>query len=255
MKTKSDKSLLLSTIVFAVIAIMLIFSMTLAWFTMHATSNVGGMQIRVEETLEIEYKLFYFIDSAKDGALSSELNIPSQGIGSSEGNYYPFPSSGLLAVGNPLVPSTVIGPGDKMTFALVLTNLSFDNDTSLTIEFYGIHSQDENGDPIAYVLNRVERAFKYSVKKVAYGTEFYEDWGTPIITSVPGYFMQANPFVLASNVDLTSAFDVSPSITIYFEIYFDEGVYGYDESTDTLVNNSNAFMNQSLIIDFIDIYE
>ena len=142
----------------------------------------------------LEWDFFQFNDIARDGAYNAyDYNIASRGISTIPSAYTP--------ITGPSVNISTAQAGDIYTFALVMTDLSFDEPTTIKLYF------DE-------VIFAGMPALTHAVKKVAYGTQFYEDWGTPVIsTDGPNY-------ELATNINLTSAFDSNPSITIYFELSF-----------------------------------
>ena len=259
MKTKSDKSLMLSTISFITLAIVLLFSISLAWFSIGDSTKTDSLGINIVGNVNMTAKLYYFVDEHKDGALNEQLVLEGNNTTNPTGAQGKFLLvTGLLPIGD-TDPGSRYAPGDSITFALVLTNEETTAIRTMRILFSGISSNDGSGNPIAIQENRVENAYEYSFRKATYGNETNTFDDNTDIVGVTDHFNQVppRPFTLASNV-LTEPSGDKKSIIIFFDLLFDPNIYGYeDDGIGGLVStgNSNIFQHQVLLINYLNIIE
>ena len=253
MATKSpSKQLMLSTISFVAMAVILIFTITLAWFAISDQSSTGGMQINVVGRVNIGYELYYYVDPAKKGTDTLELVGNTNTTSSPVDNKWWRVGTGFT-IGDPDYAESLIAPGDKMTFCLVLTNLD-SKVLHISANFSGIFSflfgtENQPTNP----LNRVERAYEFSHRETKYGNSTFTGLTVPGVIGVTDTFEGDTTYEFVSNIVVSPYTTYNSAVMVFFNLYFRPDIYGWDDALDEAYTDSNIFKDQVLKISYINI--
>ena len=132
-----------------------------------------------------------------------------------------------------------------MSFALKIVNLSSVN-INVRLSLGGIISTGFNEE-----YNKIQRAFMYQITGIRYlngGVEGFDVKGTADTTSLHFHNNALARYVMLEDFELKKNGSTNDRAVIYFDLYFDENIHGFNESLVS-TGNSNAFMNQTFVIE------
>jgi hypothetical protein len=229
--------------------VLLVIGVTLAWFTVSTENEVG--LVGQTGSIATDYDFYVFQEPDFLGAGNQSVTTDMCVELDDEDCY--------LLIENPTAVHMIDGtrtlmPGDRFSFAIRISNQG-NTDGILSLTFTSVVSA-------GFVLdaNRIQRAFSYRVTKIVYVDQNVESSDIKDVAPInyAGMGMPDAPFfsivpsaayLLASGISLVDEGPTS-EIIIYFELYFDPEVEGVD-ALGAPTGNSNAFMNQSLLIEHI----
>ncbi|MDY0074865.1 MAG: hypothetical protein WC992_07110 [Acholeplasmataceae bacterium] len=237
---KNRKQLLL-TIIYLLMAFMLLSLTTYAWFII---TNVNHTHLvsQISE-VEAEYEFYRFKD--KTQSENEQPMLFEQMCESSDDDacYILIPNPSEM-----FTHETSISPGEHFSFAIRI--ISIGQLAYLNLDLGKIYSIGETEDA------RIQEAFYYHVQKVSY--EFDQVEGPDIKDQSPmnhysGYFDGdiTTIYPLIRNVPLNPDESVLYNVIIYFDFYYDPTLTFYD-SYGVSYPNYNHLWSQQLAIE--DIY-
>lgn len=225
---------------------------TLAWFAF--TDSPTGDFVLDTSNLDLSYEFFIYQDSNFEGATNQTITT-NVCLDEEEMNcylYIPNPSSAHVVSG-----SRKIVPSDRFSFALKVTNIG-----NIPGRLALVLTQLSSIGYGSIVQNKVQTAFSYSVDAITYldngveSSDMKNSFGTIYagMDETTAYFgtNDTGLYELGSKIKVDSSGEYKVAI-IYFSLYFDPSVSGYDALLQP-TGNSNPFQNQTfslnqLIID------
>jgi len=224
------------------LSLFILTSIIYAWFTMTNTNRaslVAGIS-----GVEAEYQFYIYQDTYRDGSQNPTLenNVCTSG---QTDLCYEF-------ISNPTVPTLINGyvaPGERFSFAIRIVSVG-SSAGRLRLDLGGLISEGYDLN-----VNKIQSAFSYEVTKISYidmGVESQDQKEQAPIVYYQQHFMYDNdgPYQLVENVPMGQQNGQNSIIIIYFDLYFDPFVYGFD-MYGVPYTNSNIFMNQRLIVNHI----
>lgn len=237
MKTKTQKQLIVVSIVSFVVTVFLLTSSIFAWISISKKAN-GSFIVNTTD-ISSDSEFYLYKDSAFAGSgtklISDECTAPGE-------------EQCFQKIINPQVSQIIspdIKPSDRMSFALKIVNLSSVN-TTLRLSFGGIVSIGFNEE-----YNKIQRAFLYEITGIRYlnsGIEGNDIKASADTTSMHFHNNELSRYILLEDFELKKNGSENDRAVIYFDLYYDENIYGMDELLVS-TGNSNAFMNQTFIIE------
>ena len=241
-KNQNQVKLMIQAVLYILIAILLVTTVTFAWFTSTNLNNAN--LISQVSGVEAQYEFYVYNDPSHEGSDNLTLvnNTTSDEAEYDKYLYIVDPTSLTLIDG-------YIAPGEKFSFAIKITNTG----TALghvTLSFSDVVSY---GDLNASSM--IGQAVSYTVTKVSFmnfsNVETDDIKDTYDLNYSQQYF-SGNNFTNYELIERAPLNDIDYTITIiYFDIYFDPTVFGTD-SLGTPYENSNIFMGQILRINHIN---
>jgi hypothetical protein len=222
---------------------------TLAWFAF--TDSTSGDLILNTSNLDLAYEFFVFQDSNFNGATNE--NITSNTCEDEEEMscylFIPNPTSAHVIAG-----SRNIVPSDRFSFALKVTNIG-----NIAGRLKLILTQLSSIGYGSIEQNKVQTAFSYSIDKITYVDDGVESpdmkdsfdaiyAGMDEVTIHFG-INDSGLYELGSHIKVESSGEYQVVI-IYFNLYFDPSISGYDELLQPTMN-SNPFQNQTFTLNQI----
>lgn len=241
-KTNARKvRLFMMATIYVLIAILLITSITYAWFTL--TNHNEALFVTQVSGVEAEYEFYIYNDpSLSDNSNLTLIDNTTSDIETYH-KYYLIPDP----TSNYLIPE-YMAPGDVVQFALKVTNVGT-TAGRLSLSLSNVLSQYYDLD-----VNKIQTAFEYRVVKISYINDGIESVDQKDIENMSyGY----NHFSMTDNLTYPLVTDIplghidNDIVVIYFEFYFDPTVFGED-AQGIPYTNSNIFMGQKLMINRIN---
>lgn len=226
--------------IYVLIAVLLMTSITFAWFTL--TNENETLFVSQISGVEAEYEFYIYNDPTLSENLNMTLINQTTNDIETYNKYYLIPDP----TSNYLIPE-YMAPGDVTQFALKVTNIGTTSG-SLSLTLSNVLSQYYDLD-----VNKIQTAFEYRVPKISYindGVETLDQKDDLNMTYYQGHFDSQNylDYNLVSQIPL--GYDTNDVVVIYFEFYFDPTVFGED-AQGVPYTNSNIFMGQKLSINTI----
>lgn len=240
-KTNATKvRLFMMATIYVLIAILLITSITFAWFTL--TNENETLFVTQISGVEAEYEFYIYNDSSLSDNSNMTLINNTTTDEENYDKYYLIPDP----TSNYLIPD-YMAPGDVVQFALKVTNVGTTSG-SLSLSLSNVLSQYYDLD-----VNKIQTAFLYRVPKISYINDGIETTDQKDVLNMnynEGHFSEQDylDYELVSYVPLGHV--TNNVVVIYFEFYFDPTIYGEDAQGITYTN-SNIFMGQKLSINTI----
>lgn len=236
MKTKTQKQLIVVSIISFVVTIFLLTSSIFAWISL--SKQAGGSFITQTTDISSNLEFYIYRDPLFNGSnnkLTSDECLAPGDVGCFE------------QIINPKVSQIItpdLKPSDKMSFAIKITNLS-SKKIDIRLSFGGVTSTGyiEN-------YNKIQRAFLYEVTAIRYSNN--NSQGTDIKSTsaiTTSHFSNEDSprYVLLDEFALQKKDNTNSQVVVYFDLYYDESIHGLDESLQS-TGNSNAFMYQEFEI-------
>lgn len=237
MKTKTQKQLIVVSIVSFVVTVFLLTSSIFAWISISRKAN-GSFVVNLTD-ISSDFEFYIYRDTTFGGngtkLISDECTAPGE-------------EQCFEKVVNPKVTQIIspeVKPSDKMSFALKIVNLSSVN-INVRLSLGGIISTGFNEE-----YNKIQRAFMYQITGIRYlngGVEGFDVKGTADTTSLHFHNNELARYVMLEDFELKKNGSTNDRAVIYFDLYFDENIHGFNESLVS-TGNSNAFMNQTFVIE------
>jgi len=222
------------------IGILLITSVTYAWFTL--TNENNTVFVAEISGVEAEYEFYIYNDPTFYGSSNLTL-INNTTIDENEYDKY-------LKVVDPTVAQIIPGyaaPGDVFSFAIKVTNVGTTTgklDLSLgNIVSYGYDLE----------VNKIQTAFEYGVTQISYIYNNIESTDQKDILNLNytiDNFESTNNLTYDLIDDVPIGVATDNVVVLYFDLTFDPSIYGEDAS-GTPYTNSNIFMGQTLLVNTI----
>lgn len=247
-KRIGSKRPLLNSLLYLLLAIFLCTTSIYAWISI---SNIGKSSLIVNVfQVKSKYEFYVYQSFNYTGNPNDDPVLENDKcLATNDENCY-------LLIDSP-TPNDIIDnktnlvPSNQFSYALIITNLS-NVDVKLKLEFADILSPENEIEK-----NKIQYAFLYEVTKVAYynnGVEGDDIKDSPEINIYSQHFDNPtrNKYTLVENIELGKSEDPNDQIIIYFNLYFDENVKGYDAEGNP--TSSLPFSNQMLTIGKINLY-
>jgi hypothetical protein len=226
--------------VYLLIGILLITSVTFAWFTL--TNENKAVFVAEISGVEAEYEFYIYNDPTFYGSSNLTL-INNTTIDEEEYNKY-------LKVADPTTAQIIPGyaaPGDVFSFAIKVTNVGTTTgklDLALSnIVSYGYDLE----------VNKIQTAFEYGVTQISYINNNVESSDQKDILNLNytvDHFESTNNETYDLITDVPLGYITDTVVVIYFDLTFDPHIYGEDAS-GTPYTNSNIFMGQTILVNTI----
>lgn len=237
MKTKTQKKLIVVSIISFVVTVFLLTSSIFAWISI--SKHADGSFISNLTDISSDVEFYIYRDSSFNGSgnklISDECLAPGD-----EECFENIPNPKVSQIISPDVK-----PSDRLSFAIKIKNLS-STQIDIRLSFGGITSIDY---PENY--NKIQRAFKYEVTSIRYLNNGVE--GNDIKNSANTYSSHFDTnelarYILLDGFELKKNGNANDRVVVYFDLYFDENISGFNELLEP-IGNSNAFMSQLFRID------
>lgn len=226
--------------------ILLVIGVTLAWFAVSTETNaslfgqVGGVNV--------EAILYVYEEPNYLGANNQMVTTHSCSSTEDDHCYRIIPNPTAFQLGN---ENRELMPGDRFSFAVRIINLGQKNEVMNLVVSNVLSS--------GYLLdqNQIQRAISYRVTKITTMDSSEESMdikdtlnisyaGKNLSTSLFFTLSQGPNYSLVSGIGLMGE-GIMSEIIIYFDLYFDPEVEGFD-ANGSPVGNSNPFMSQTFMI-------
>ncbi len=233
--------LYMMAITYVLIAVLLVTSITFAWFTL--TNNNKVSLVNQVSGVEAEYDFYVYNDPTHSG--SSNLTLINNTTTNDEeyGKYLEI----LNPTSNILIPG-YIAPGEVFSFAIAVQNVGSTNG-NVSLSFSQVYSNNYSDAD-----NKIQQAMGYEVTKISYLTEGFETEDYKDINNVD-YINSHFSNETLPRYELVNSMSLNyleyDTVVIYFNIYFDPHVYGTDPY-GIPYTNSNIFMGQTFQINTIN---
>ncbi len=244
-KTQSVQTLnrlVMVSVTYFVLAFFVLSAVIYAWFTITNTNSaslVAGIS-----GVEAEYQFYIYEDSTKSGSNHMTLmnNVCTTSI--TDQCYH--------LVSNPTIPTLINGyvaPGERFSFAIRIVSVG-SSSGRLKLDLGGLISTGFD-----LPVNKIQSAFGYEVTKISYiemGVESEDMKDLIDATYYNQHFTHSNngPYQLIEDVPMGSENGINSIVIIFFDIFFDPTVFGFD-SEGNPYENSNIFMNQIFTVQHI----
>lgn len=240
MKTKTQKQLIVVSIISFVMAIFLLSSSVFAWIAL--SKQVDSKDFIVDLTDVSSNLEFYLFNDGETFTGSGTHTISDECEAPGNLNCFQKITKSRTV---PIFTSDVkLKPSDRISFAIKIGNLS-SKSIDIKLSFDEVSS-------LGFILNenQIQRAFQYEITAIRYLNGVVESSdvksGANISTD---HFINdySGKYLLLDELTLEKKDTLNSKVIVYFDLYFDELVLGKDEFGMS-TGNSNAFMNQTLHI-------
>lgn len=239
--TKVYRKLILTSSMYIVLAISLLFVSVYAWFTLTNESNAS--LVSSISGVEAQYEFYIYQNANHEGSNNPTLEDNVCDIGGDLCyEYIPNPTAPYLFDGK-------VAPGETFSFAIKITSVGT-SVGKLRLELGGIDSIGASS-----VNDEIQQAFSYNVAKISYIEDGIESSDQKDIAPIE-YFSQTfsteinTEYQLVNSVPLGIDGLSNSTVIVYFNVYFDPTIYGFD-TYGTPYTNSNIFMSQIFRINYI----
>jgi hypothetical protein len=240
-KYQSLNRLIMISVVYFILSLAILTSVIYAWFTL---TNISKADLVAQIAgVEAEYQFYVYKDETHTGSLNPTLTDNVCSIGQDLCyEYIPNPTYSHLIDG-------YVAPGERFSFAIRIVSVGAAGGM-LKLDLSGLVSA---GFDIPE--NKIQRAFFYEVTKLAYinnnvETSDYKDHDPVIYYAQHFQYDHDGIYPLIANVPMGVENTSNSILIVFFDIYFDPEIYG--QTFDGVSHeNSNIFMNQLFIINFI----
>ena len=147
--------LYMMAITYVLIAVLLVTSITFAWFTL--TNNNDANLINQVSGVEAEYEFYMYNDPTHNGSNNFTL-IDNTTTSEDEYNKY---LRIINPISNIMIPE-YIAPGEVFSFAIAVRNVGTTNG-NVTLSFSQVYSSNYPNE-----LNKIQQAMGYEVSQITY---------------------------------------------------------------------------------------
>lgn len=236
MKTKTQKQLIVVSIISFVVTVFLLTSTIFAWVSL--SRQAGSSFISNLTDISSDFEFYIYRDSDFNGSGNKLITDECVAI-DYENCFENIPNPKVSQIINPEMK-----PSDRISFALKIINKS-SMPIDIRLSFGGISSTGYNED-----YNKIQRAFMYEVTAIRYlngGIEGDDIKSSANIINAHFESHEVSHYVLLNNFELSKNGTLNDRAVIYFDLYFDENIFGLNDLLES-TGNSNVFMNQTLVV-------
>lgn len=235
-----NSTLYIYSTLYLCISFLLMSVVIFSWFTLTNHNKTAFMSDVAE--IESEYAFYMYEDLYRQG--NPNPRLLEQTCGEHVLDCYRY-------IENPMENQWIdhsVAPGQRFSLAIKVLSQGL-TQSYLSLSLGGILSE-------GYELSgyKIETAFYYQVTKISYIIDDIESSDYKAIgprVFYQGYFNQGEAvmYPLAKNLPTLDIYSMSSEMIIYFDLYFDPDVRGYDEGL--IHDDSHVFIGQTLSINHL----